>query len=144
MLSIIAALAQSVFSGVEDRVEETLARSKRAALLGGIAGLMLLTAYILAVIGLCVALARRYGATPALFGLAGAAVLMALVLIGILVYLNKRDARRHRKHRRQMQARRQLAALAAGTAARQPLATATLGLALALLLGRRSGRRRHK
>ena len=142
MVSIVAALAQSVLSGVEERVGETLARSKRGAVLGGIAGLLLLTAYILAVIGLCVSLARHYGAPAALFGVAVCAAFIALVLIAVLVELNRRDARRFRKRRRQMEARRQLAALAAGTAARRPLTTATLGLALALMLGPRS--RRHR
>ncbi|MBD9373308.1 hypothetical protein IB238_11830 [Rhizobium sp. ARZ01] len=142
MHSIVAALARNLLYNVEDRIEETVARSKRNAIFVGIAGLLLLTAYVLAVTALCVTLGNSYGTVPALLGLAGSVATVALVLIAILVYLNKREAELRRRRRQQMRARRELAALAAGTAARQPLATAALGLALALFLRPRTRRRR--
>lgn len=140
MLSIVTALAQNMVFRVEDRIEETLQRSKRNAIFAGIAGLLLLTAYVLAVAALSVSLAERYGTVPALLGLAGGVATLALVLIAVLLYLNNRDARLRRRRREQMRARTQLAAIAAGGAARNPLATAALGVALALFL--RPGRRR--
>lgn len=135
MLSIVAALAQNMFFRVEDRIEETLQQSKRNAIFIAIAGLLLMTAYGLAVTALTVTLARHYGAIPALLGLAGAVSTVALVLIGILLYLNNRDAKLRRRRRQQLRARSQIAALAAGSIARKPLATAALGVALALFLG---------
>ena len=141
MLSIVAALAQNMFFRVEDRIEETLQRSKRNAIFAGIAGLLLLTAYVLAVAALSVSLAQRYGTVPALLGLAGGVATLALVLIADLLYLNNRDARLRRRRREQMRARTQFAAIAAGSAARNPLATAALGVALALFL-RPGGRKR--
>lgn len=143
MHSIVAALARNLLFSIEDRIEETVARSKRNAIFVGIAGLLLLTAYVLAVAALCVTLSNSYGTVPALLGLAGGVATIALALIAILLYLNNSDAELRRRRRQQMRARRQLAALAAGTAASQPLATAALGLALALFLkpgSRRRGR----
>lgn len=142
MRSIVAALAESLIFRIEDRIEETVARSKRNAIFVGAAFLLLLTAYVLGVAALCVTLANHYGTVSALLGLAGGVTTIALVLIAILLYLNNRDAQIRQRRRKQMQARRQLAALAAGTAARQPLATAALGLALALFLKPGSRRRR--
>lgn len=142
MLSIAAALAQNLFFRVEDRIEETLARSKRNAVFVGVVALLLLTAYALAVVALCAALAQHYGTVPALLGLAGAVTTLALVLVAILLFLNNRAAERRRRRRAQMRARRDLAMLAAGTAAGRPLATAALGVALALFL-RPGPRRRH-
>lgn len=143
MVSIVAALAQSLLFRVEDRIEETVQRSKRNAIFALLAGLLLLTAYTLAVAGLTVALAQRHGAIAALFGLAGGATLLAVILVCILVYLNKREAKIRRRRRQELRARGQLAALAAGSAARNPLATAALGVALALFLKPSSRRRRH-
>lgn len=142
MVSIVAALAQSLLFRVEDRIEETVQRSKRNAIFALLAGLLLLTAYTLAVAGLTVALAERHGAIAALLGLAGAATLLAVILVCILVYLNKRDAKIRRRRRQELRARGQLAALAAGSAASNPLATAALGVALALFLKPSSRRRR--
>ncbi|MDR6757595.1 chromate transport protein ChrA [Mycoplana sp. BE70] len=144
MHSIVAALAQNLIFRIEDRIEETVARSKRNAMFAGAAILLLLTAYVLVIAAICVALASHYGTVPALLGLAGGVATIALVLIAILLYLNNRDAKLRRHRRKQMQARRQLAALAAGTAARQPLATAALGLALALFLKPGARRRRRR
>ena len=144
MQSILAVLARNLLHSVEDRVEETVARSKRVAIFVGISGLLLLTAYVLAITVLCVWLSNHYGTVPALLGLAGAFAVIALVLVAVLLYLNNRDAERRRRRRQQMQLRRQLAVLAAGSAARQPLATAAFGLALALFLRPGSRRRRRR
>lgn len=144
MLSLAAALAQNFLFRIEDKVEETVARSKRTAIFLGIAGLLLLTAYMLAVTAICISLAQRYGAISALWGVAGAVTALALVLIAVLLYLNRRDAKLRGKHRHQLEARRQLAAVAIGSAARQPLATAALGVALALFMRPRSRKRRRE
>ena len=82
MISLIATLAQSMFFRVEDRIEGAVARAKRNAVVFSIVGVLLLTAYVVAVVATCILLSARYGPIAGLFGLAGALAAVALVAIG--------------------------------------------------------------
>lgn len=144
MITLLAALAQSMFFRVEDHIEAAVDRAKRNAAVLSIAGLLLLTAYVIAVIAACVAVSARYGPVAGLFGLAGAFALIAFLAIAVLAVVNRRDRRRRAARRRQTRGRRDLVALASGIAARKPLLSAVLALAAgyALTPGKRR-RRRH-
>ncbi|MDX3927102.1 MAG: hypothetical protein QHC90_15005 [Shinella sp.] len=144
MLSIMAVLAQHLFSGVEDRVEAAASYMRRNVLVLSIAGLFLATAYVLAIIAGSVALSERYGTVPALSWLAGAFLIAALVAIGILSFLNRRERRLRRIRLRQTQTRRDLMALATAAVTRKPLVSTGLALALGLLLSPSSKSRRRR
>ena len=126
MISLIATLAQSMFFRVEDRIEGAVARAKRNAVVFSIVGVLLLTAYVVAVVATCILLSARYGPIAGLFGLAGALAAVALVAIAILMIVNRRD----------------LVALAGTMAMRKPLLSAGLALAAGLVLAPKKKRRR--
>ena len=114
MISLIATLAQSMFFRVEDRIEGAVARAKRNAIVFSIVGVLLLTAYVVAVVATCILLSARYGPIAGLFGLAGALAGVALVAIAILMIVNRREKHLRAIRRRQTQNRRDLVALAGG------------------------------
>lgn len=140
MLSLGAILVQNLVTRVSGRVDETLDIAKRNAIAGLAVGLLLLTAYVLAVVGGAVALAERYGAVPALFGLAGGFLLLALVVLGIVAARNRRERERRRIRRRELTARRDLMAAAATVAMKKPFAATAVALALGFMLAPKSRR----
>ena len=140
MLSLGAILVQNLVTRVGDRVDETMDIAKRNAMAGLAIGLMLLTAYVLAVVGGAVALADRYGAVPALFGLAAGFLLLALIVLGVVAARNRRERERRRLRRRELAARRDLMAAAATVATRKPFAATAVALALGFLLAPKSRR----
>ncbi|MCF3641418.1 hypothetical protein LXM94_15700 [Rhizobium sp. TRM95111] len=144
MFSIIAALAQNLFFRVEGRFDMAMTRVKRNAAVCAVTVVFLASAYCLSVVATCVALAARFGTVPALFGLAGGFVLAALILIGVMILLNRRDRRRRRARQRRIASRNDMLALAAALARNRPLAATAVGVALALLLPAKSRRRRHR
>lgn len=140
MLSLGAILIQNLVSRVTDRVDETMDIAKRNAIAGAVIGILLITAYVLALVGTTVALAERYGTVPALFGLAGGFVVLALIVLGIVAARNRRERELRRIRRQQLAARRDLMAAAATVAVRKPFAATAVALALGFLLAPKSRR----
>ncbi|WP_234186562.1 hypothetical protein [Shinella sp. NM-101] len=141
MLSLGAILMQNLVTRVTDRVDETVEVAKRNAIGGVLIGLLLITAYVLAVVGAAVALAHRYGAVPALFGLAGGFLVLALIVLAVVAARNKRERELRRIRRDQLAARRDLMAAAATAASRKPFAATAVALALGFMLAPKSRRR---
>lgn len=141
MLSLRAILMQNLVTRVTDRVDETVEVAKRNAIGGVLIGLLLITAYVLAVVGAAVALAHRYGAVPALFGLAGGFLVLALIVLAVVAARNKRERELRRIRRDQLAARRDLMAAAATAASRKPFAATAVALALGFMLAPKSRRR---
>ena len=144
MISLIATLAQSMFFRVEDSIEGAVARAKRNAVVFSIVGVLLLTAYVVAVVATCILLSARYGPVAGLFGLAGALAVVALLAIAILMIVNRREKHLRAIRRRQTQNRRDLVALAGTMAMRKPLLSAGLALAAGLVLAPKKKRRRDR
>ena len=140
MLSLGAILIQNLISRGTDRVDETMDIAKRNAIAGAVIGILLITAYVLALVGTTVALAERYGTVPALFGLAGGFVVLALIVLGIVAARNRRERELRRIRRQQLAARRDLMAAAATVAVRKPFAATAVALALGFLLAPKSRR----
>ena len=141
MLSLGAILLQSLVTRVSDRVGETVDVAKRSVIAGLVVGLLVLTAYVLAVVATAVALSERYGSIPALFGLAGGALLLALIVLGIVALRNKREQELRRIRRQQLAARRDVMTAATAVAIKKPLAATGIALALGFLLASKSRRR---
>jgi hypothetical protein len=140
MLSLGAILMQSLVTRVGDRVGETVDVAKRNAIGGAIVGLLLFTAYVIAIVATAVVLSQRYGAVHALFGLAGGFVVLALIVLAIVAIRNKRERELRLIRRQQYAARRDLMAAAAAAATRKPLAATGIALALGFLLAPKSRR----
>lgn len=141
MLSLGAILIQNLVTRVTDRVDETMDTAKRNAIAGLFIALLLITAYVLGVVATAVLLAERYGPVPALFGLAGGFLLLALIVLGVVALRNKRERELRRIRRRELAARRDLMAAAATVAVRKPLAATAVALALGFLLAPKKSRR---
>lgn len=137
MLSLFAILAQDTYTRVGDRVGEEVSTAKRTATAGLAVALLGGTAYGLAVVATAILLSQRYGAVPALFGLAGGFLLVALIVLAALVVKNRRERELRRIRREQRAARRDLMTAAATLAARKPLAATGIALALDYLFARR-------
>lgn len=140
MLSLGAILMQSLVTRVSDRVGETVDVAKRNAIAGLIIGVLLVTAYVLGIVATAALLAERYGTIPALFGLAGGFLLLALIVLAVVALRNKRERELRRIRRDQLAARRDLMATAAAVATRRPLAATGIALALGFLLAPKSRR----
>jgi len=140
MLSLGAILVQNLVTRVTDRVDETVDIAKRNAIAGALIGLMLFTAYGLCVVAGAIALAHRYGAVPALFGLAGGFLVLALLVLLVVTMRNRRERELRRIRRQQLAARRDLMAAAATMATRKPFAATAVALALGFLLAPKSRR----
>lgn len=140
MLSLGAILMQSLVSRVGDRVSETMDVAKRNAIAGLVIGVLLVTAYVLGIVATAVALAQHYGTIPALFGLAGGFLLLALIVLAVVAMRNKRERQLRRIRRDQLAARRDLMAAAATMVSRKPLAATGIALALGFLLAPKSRR----
>ena len=121
MLSLGAILIQNLVTRVTDRVDETVDIAKRNAIAGLAIGVLLLTAYVFALVGMAVALAERYGTVPAVFGLAGGFLLLALIVLAVVAARNRRERELRRIRRQQLAARRDLLAAAATVAVNSAL-----------------------
>ena len=141
MLSLGAILMQSLVSRVGDRVGETMDVAKRNAIAGLVIGVLLVTAYVLGIVATAVALAQHYGTIPALFGLAGGFLLLALIVLAVVAMRNKRERELRRLRRQQLAARRDMMAAAAAVATKRPFAAAGIALALGFLLAPKRSRR---
>lgn len=141
MLSLGAILIQNLVTRVTDRVDESVDIAKRSAIAGLFIGILLVTAYVLAIVGAAVMLSDHYGTVPALFGLAGGFLVLALIVLAVVAARNKRERELRRIRRQQLAARRDLMAAAATVAVKKPLAATAVALALGFLLAPKSRRR---
>ena len=141
MLSLGAILMQNLVTRVGDRVGETVDVAKRNAVAGLIIGVLVFTAYVLGMVATAVVLSQHYGAVPALYGLAGGFLLLALIVLAIVAMKNKREHELRRIRRLQLAARRDMMATAASVATKRPLAATGIALALGFLLAPKSRRR---
>ena len=140
MLSLGAILLQNLATRVTDRVDETVDAAKRNAIAGLVIGVLVATAYGLALVATAVLLAERYGTVPALFSLAGGFLLLALIVFAIVATRNKRERELRRIRRGQLAARRDLMAAAAAVATKRPFAATGIALALGFLLAPKRSR----
>lgn len=134
MLSLGAILVQNLVSRVSDRVDETVDIAKRSVIAGLVIGVLLTTAYVLAIVGAAVLLSERFGTVAALFGLAGGFLLLALIVLAVVAASNRRERELRRLRRQQLTARRDLMAAAATVTMKKPLAATAVALALGFLL----------
>ena len=141
MLSLGAILLQNLVTRVTDRVDETMDVAKRNAIAGLVIGLLLATAYGLAVVATAVLLAERYGTVPALFSLAGGFLVLALIVLAVVALRNKRERELRALRRQQLAARRDMMAAAAAVATKRPFAATGIALALGFLLAPKKSRR---
>lgn len=140
MLSLGAILIQNLATRVTDRVDETMDIAKRNAIAGLAIGLLLITAYVFGLVATAILLSEHYGTVPALFGLAGGFLLLALIVLAVVAARNKRERELRRIRRQQLAVRRDLMAAAATVAVKKPLAATAVALALGFLLAPKSRR----
>ncbi|MGE6784772.1 hypothetical protein ACQKGL_19855 [Ensifer adhaerens] len=121
----------------------TAARVKRNAVLWGVIGLLLVTAYVFGLAATFLYLSALYSPVAASAAIAIAFFVTALVLFGIMAMLQGRDRRlvEERRRRRQMQTNLTLLA-AAGILRKQPLLAVATALAIGALVG--TGKRRER
>ncbi|OAP43304.1 hypothetical protein AU381_27315 [Sinorhizobium glycinis] len=120
-------------------------RIKRNALLWVIVGVLLVTAYVFALVAIALVLAEHYSPIIASVAIALALLAAALVLVAVMAARNARDRRLVDERRRRSLLQTNLA-LAAGTSIlrKQPLIGVGTAIAVGLLLGLGRGRRRSK
>ena len=120
-------------------------RIKRNALLWVIVGVLLVTAYVFALVAIALVLAEHYSPIIASVAIALALLAVALVLVAVMAARNARDRRLVDERRRRSLLQTKLA-LAAGTSIlrKQPLIGVGTAIAVGLLLGLGRGRRRSK
>lgn len=94
---MLTALGPLLASFIATDVAAMKRRFRRTAILYGIAAAFLTTAYVLLVAALAVHLGERWGLPMALLVIAGAMIVLALVVIAILMALNAADERRKRQ-----------------------------------------------
>jgi drug/metabolite transporter (DMT)-like permease len=140
MLSLGAILLQNLATRVTDRVDETVDAAKRNAIAGLVIGVLVATAYGLALVATAVLLAERYGTVPALFSLAGGFLLLALIVFAVVATRNRRERELRRIRRGQLAARRDMMAAAAAVATKRPFAATGIALALGFLLAPKRSR----
>lgn len=86
MFHLFERFAMSAIGGVLP----TPARIKRAIIGYAIVGILALTAYVAAVVGLCLYVARQEGPIAAAFLVAALAIASALVALAVMSYLDRR------------------------------------------------------
>ncbi len=102
-------------------VHKTVARTKRNGIFVGIAAILLLTAYALAIVAGAIWLAGIYGPIGAALFLAAGALLVAIIVLVVMMIINAQEARRAKERK---QALESLAAVGIGLVRSQPLLTA--------------------
>ena len=119
------------------------ARVKRNAILWGIIGLLLATAYVFGLAAAFLYLSALYSPVAASAAIAIAFFVTALVLFGIIAMLQGRDRRLAEERRRRRQVQTNLTLLAAaGILRKQPLLAVATALAIGALVG--TGKRRER
>ncbi len=116
-------------------VGHTVSRYKRNAALWAVAGVFFATAYIFALVAGAVYLSTIYTPLQATLILAGASLLIGLVIVSVMFALNARDARLAAERRRRSMAQANLAMAASLSLFRkQPLLAAGLAVGIGALL----------
>jgi hypothetical protein len=110
-------------------VGRTVARTKRNGIFIAIAALLLLTAYVFALVATSVWLATIYGPIGAALFMAAGALLLGIIVLVIMAVMNAQDARRARERKVAMES---AAVAALGFVRSQPLLTAAVAAAFVL------------
>ncbi|WP_312365669.1 hypothetical protein [Ensifer sp.] len=119
----------------------TTSRIKRNAALCAVVAVLLVTAYIFALIAIALYLSAAYSPVVAAASIAAALILTALILIIVMIALQGRDRKLAEERRRRSMVRTNLTMLAATSILRkQPLIAVGTALAIGALLG--TGKRR--
>jgi uncharacterized BrkB/YihY/UPF0761 family membrane protein len=115
-------------------VSRTVARTKRNGIFVAIAVLLLLTAYVFALVATAVWLATIYGAIGAALFMAAGALLLGIIVLVVMAVMNAQEERRARERKRELES---MAAAALGVVRSQPLLTVAIAAAFVLsnLLG---------
>ncbi len=122
-------------------VGATVSRYKRNGVYWLIAGFLFLNAYIFAVVAGALYLATLYPPVVAALLVAGAFVLLGIIVLCVLAYVRARDRRLLLERRRQSQLQSGLiAATALSLVRQQPLLAAGVAVALGAFLGLTSKR----
>ncbi|KAA0700683.1 hypothetical protein DTW90_03325 [Neorhizobium sp. P12A] len=115
-------------------VSRTVARTKRNGIFVAIAVLLLLTAYVFALVATAIWLATIYGAIGAALFMAAGALLLGIIVLVVMAVMNAQEERRARERKRELES---MAAAALGVVRSQPLLTVAIAAAFVLsnLLG---------
>jgi small neutral amino acid transporter SnatA (MarC family) len=118
-------------------VKNTVARTKRNSIFIAIAAVLILTAYVFALVALALWLGTIYGLIYAALIVAGGAVLIGVAILVVMASINAEDARRARQKRL---AAESVATIGLGLVRSQPmLAVAVAGaFLLSNLMGSRN------
>lgn len=120
----------------------TASRFKRNAALCAIVALLLVTAYIFALIAIALYLSATYSPVIAAASIAAALILTALIVIIVMIAMEGRDRRLAEERRRRSMVKTNLTILAATSLLRkQPLIAVGTALAIGALLGTGKKRR---
>ena len=110
-------------------VSRTVARTKRNGIFVAIAVLLLLTAYVFALVATAVWLATIYGAIGAALFMAAGALLLGIIVLVVMAVMNAQEERRARERKRELES---MAAAALGVVRSQPLLTVAIAAAFVL------------
>jgi hypothetical protein len=118
-------------------VSRTVARTKRNGIFIAIAALLILTAYVFALVATAVWLATIYGPIGAALFMAAGALLLGIIVLVVMAIMNAQEARRVEERKVAMES---AAVAALGLVRSQPLLT--VAVAAAFLLSNLLGSRR--
>jgi hypothetical protein len=118
-------------------VSRTVARTKRNGIFIAIAALLILTAYVFALVATAVWLATIYGPIGAALFMAAGALLLGIIVLVVMAIMNAQEARRAEERKVAMES---AAVAALGLVRSQPLLT--VAVAAAFLLSNLLGSRR--
>jgi cytochrome c biogenesis protein CcdA len=118
-------------------VNRTVARTKRNGIFVAAAAVLVLTAYVFALVAASVWLGTIYGPIWAALLIAGGALLLGIILLVVMAILNAQERRRARESRAAVES---VAAVALGLVRSQPLLAAAV--AGAFLLSSLTGSRK--
>ncbi|PZM13987.1 hypothetical protein [Rhizobium tubonense] len=110
-------------------VNRTVARTKRNGIFVAVAAVLVLTAYVFALVAAAVWLGTIYGPVGAALLIAAGALLLGIILLVIMAILNAQERRRARENRAAMES---VAAVALGLIRSQPLLAAAVAGAFVL------------
>ncbi len=117
-------------------IGNTVTRYKRNAALSVFAAVFFATAYVFALVAGALYLSTIYTPLQATMILAGASLVIGLIIIGIMLALSARDARLAAERRRRSMAQANLAVAASMTLFRKkPLLAAGMAIGIGALLG---------
>ncbi len=122
LLPIISAL-------ISGSVNRTVARTKRNGIFLAIAIVLILTAYVFALVAAAIWLATIYGAAGAALFMAAGALLLGIIVLVVMAIINAQEQRRARERKAALES---AAAVALSFVRTQPLLTAAVAAAFVL------------